>query len=45
MATVLSSVTLYMMDGSSDTFSMNMGDVVMFWICASRNTSSVLEVF
>lgn len=39
--TVLSSVTLYIMDGSSDTFSMNMGDVVMFWIWASRNTSSV----
>lgn len=30
--TVLSSVTLYIMDGSSDTFSMNMGEVVMFWI-------------
>lgn len=30
--TVLSSVTLYIMDGSSETFSMNMGEVVMFWI-------------
>ena len=30
--TVLSSVTLYIMDGSRETFSMNMGEVVMFWI-------------
>lgn len=29
---VLSSVTLYIMDGSRETFSMNMGEVVMFWI-------------
>lgn len=30
--TMLSSVTLYIMDGSRETFSMNMGEVVMFWI-------------
>lgn len=30
--TTLSSVTLYIMDGSRETFSMNMGEVVMFWI-------------
>lgn len=29
-ATVLSSVTLYIMEGSRETFSMNMGEVVMF---------------
>lgn len=29
---VLSSVTLYIMDGSRETFSMNMAEVVMFWI-------------
>uniref|UniRef100_A0A0E9UAH6 Uncharacterized protein n=1 Tax=Anguilla anguilla TaxID=7936 RepID=A0A0E9UAH6_ANGAN len=34
--TVLSSETLYIMDGSRDTFSMNIGEVVMFWIWASR---------
>lgn len=31
-ATVLSSVTLYIMEGSNETFSINMGEVVMFWI-------------
>ncbi len=30
--TMLSSVTLYIMEGSRETFSMNMGEVVMFWI-------------
>ncbi len=42
--TLLSSVTLYIIEGSRETFSMNIGDVVMFWICASRNTSSVCRV-
>uniref|UniRef100_A0A0E9PY92 Uncharacterized protein n=1 Tax=Anguilla anguilla TaxID=7936 RepID=A0A0E9PY92_ANGAN len=32
------------MDGSRDTFSMNIGEVVMFWIWASRKTSSVTEL-
>lgn len=43
VTTLFSSVTLYIMDGSSDTFSMNMGEVVIFWIWASRNTSSVCK--
>lgn len=30
--TMLSSVTLYIMEGSRETFSMNIGEVVMFWI-------------
>lgn len=39
--TEFNSATLYIIDGSNETFSINMGEVVIFWIWASRNTSSV----